>query len=225
MVLMKLLRSTCRVRLETRIDFIISTRCLPLVQRKKWGSIKVLELRINGFGGQGSVTLAHLLAQAALENGEQGQALPFFGVERRGAPVRAAVRMSPTTIHAHSQCELPDYVVVMSEKLTEAAVSEGIHENGTLIINAPYAAAFNNYPTWHVDADAIAREAGLFSADGPFINIPLFGAVCRVINIPQNIMEQTIRNKWPENGKNNLKAANKAYHTVRQSNKLLAGSR
>lgn len=55
----------------------------------------MLELRINGFGGQGSVTLAHLLAQAALENGEQGQALPFFGVERRGAPVRAAVRMSP----------------------------------------------------------------------------------------------------------------------------------
>lgn len=27
----------------------------------------MLELRINGFGGQGSVTLAHLLAQAALE--------------------------------------------------------------------------------------------------------------------------------------------------------------
>ena len=44
----------------------------------------MLELRINGFGGQGSVTLAHLLAQAALENGEHGQALPFFGVERRG---------------------------------------------------------------------------------------------------------------------------------------------
>lgn len=43
----------------------------------------MLELRINGFGGQGSVTLAHLLAQAALENGEHGQALPFFGVERR----------------------------------------------------------------------------------------------------------------------------------------------
>jgi 2-oxoacid:acceptor oxidoreductase gamma subunit (pyruvate/2-ketoisovalerate family) len=87
----------------------------------------MLELRINGFGGQGSVTLAHLLAQAALENGQQGQALPFFGVERRGAPVRAAVRISPTTIHAHSQCELPDYLVVMSEKLTQAAVNEGLN--------------------------------------------------------------------------------------------------
>jgi Pyruvate/2-oxoacid:ferredoxin oxidoreductase gamma subunit len=106
----------------------------------------MLEIRINGFGGQGSVTLAHLLAQAALENGEQGQALPFFGVERRGAPVRAAVRMSPTTIHAHSQCDLPDYVVVMSEKLVEAAVSEGISESGTVIINAPHAESRGESP-------------------------------------------------------------------------------
>ncbi len=177
----------------------------------------MLELRINGFGGQGSVTLAHLLAQAALENGEQGQALPFFGVERRGAPVRAAVRMSPTTIHAHSQCELPDYVVVMSEKLIKAAVSEGITEIGTVIINAPEAVAVGKHPTWHLDADAMAREAGLFSADGPNINIPLFGAVCRVLNIPQNVMEQTILNKWPgNNGERNLGAAGKAYNTVTQ---------
>jgi pyruvate ferredoxin oxidoreductase gamma subunit len=175
----------------------------------------MLELRINGFGGQGSVTLAHLLAQAALENGEQGQALPFFGVERRGAPVRAAVRMSPTAIHAHSQCDLPDYVVVMSEKLVQAAVAEGICESGTVIINAPAAMAVKDYPTWQVDAEAIAREADLFSADGPNINIPLFGAVCRDLNIPQNIMAQTIMNKWPgENGARNLGAAGKAYNIV-----------
>lgn len=177
----------------------------------------MLELRINGYGGQGSVTLAHLLAQAALENGEQGQALPFFGVERRGAPVRAAVRMSPTTIHAHSQCDLPDFVVVMSEKLTEAAVNEGISECGTVIINAPHGVTVEKYPAWQVDADAIAHEAGLFSADGLLINIPLFGAVCRVLKIPQNIMEQTIMNKWPgNNGERNLGAAGKAYNTVTQ---------
>ena len=176
----------------------------------------MLELRINGFGGQGSVTLAHLLAQAALENGQQGQALPFFGVERRGAPVRAAVRISPTTIHAHSQCDLPDFVVVMSEKLITAAVREGINDSGSVIVNAPKAVMVQNYPTWQIDADSIAREKGLFSADGPMINIPLFGAVCRVLNIPQNIMEQTILNKWPGNGKYNLAAAVEAYNTVTQ---------
>ncbi len=175
----------------------------------------MLELRINGFGGQGSVTLAHLLAQAALENGQQGQALPFFGVERRGAPVRAAVRISSTAIHAHSQCDLPDFLVVMSEKLTDAAVHEGINSVGSVIINAPQAVAVEKHPTWHIDADAMAREAGLYSSEGPMINIPLFGAVCRVLNIPQNIMEQTILNKWPgSSGQANLGVAGKAYNTV-----------
>ena len=105
----------------------------------------MLEIRINGFGGQGSVTLSHLLAQAALENGEHGQALPFFGVERRGAPVRAAVRMSPTTIFAHSQCDLPDYVVVMSENWSRRQ-SGGISESGTVIVNAPHPIAVENHP-------------------------------------------------------------------------------
>jgi len=183
----------------------------------------MLELRINGFGGQGSVTLAHLLAQAALENGEQGQALPFFGVERRGAPVRAAVRMSPTTIHAHSQCELPDYVVVMSEKLTDAAINEGITDIGTVIINTPNAVFVNKHDTWQVDAEGIARDAELFSADGPMINIPLFGAVCRVLNIPQHIMEQTLLNKWPgKNGERNLGPASKAYNSVMKVNAALS---
>lgn len=181
----------------------------------------MLELRINGFGGQGSVTLAHLLAQAALENGEKGQALPVFGVERRGAPVRATVRMSPTTIHAHSQCEMPEYVVVMSEKLIEMAVNDGISEMGTIIINTPNAAVVEKHPTWQLDADAIAREADLFTADGPNINIPLFGAVCRVLNIPHNIMEQTIMNKWPgSDGERNLGAAGKAYNEVKKSIQL-----
>jgi len=87
----------------------------------------------------------------------------------------------------------------------------------TVIINAPHGLAVDKHPTWQVDADAIAREAGLISADGLFINIPLFGAVCRVLNIPQNIMEQTILHKWPgSKNESNLAAAGKAYNTVKQ---------
>ncbi len=179
----------------------------------------MIELRINGYGGQGAVTLAHMLAHAALENGEQGQALPFFGVERRGAPVRAAVRISPTTIYAHSQCDLPDCVVIMSAKLIEEALKEGIKVPGTVIVNAPHPVTVKGHTTWQVDADAIARETGLVSADGLFINVPMFGAVCRVLNIPENIMRQTILKNWPgKKGETNLQAAQRAYQLVTQIN-------
>jgi len=64
----------------------------------------MLELRINGFGGQGSVTLAHLLAQAALENGEQGQPCLSSGwsaVERRcGQQCAYLLPLSTRTVNA-----------------------------------------------------------------------------------------------------------------------------
>lgn len=179
----------------------------------------MLELRINGYGGQGSVTLAHLLAEAALENGEKGQALPFFGVERRGAPVRASVRISPDAIYSFSRCEEPDFVVVMNEKLVSAAVAEGIKPGGTFVVNAPHAVPVEGYPAWHVDADGIAAETGLLSASGPFINVPLFGALCKVLGLSEAVMEKTVLKKWPgARGEQNIKAAKAAYASVNKDN-------
>jgi pyruvate ferredoxin oxidoreductase gamma subunit len=54
----------------------------------------MLEIRIHGRGGQGAVTFAELLAEAADLAGWQAQAFPSFGVERRGAPVTSFVRLS-----------------------------------------------------------------------------------------------------------------------------------
>lgn len=179
----------------------------------------MLEMRINGYGGQGSVTLAHLLAEAALVNGEKGQALPFFGVERRGASVRASVRISPDAIHAYSRCEEPDFVIVMNEKLMKPALAEGIKAGGTFVVNAPHSVRFEGYPTWHVDADAIAAGNGLLSASGPFINVPLFGALCKVLGLSEAVMEKTVMNKWPgSRGEQNVKAARAAYATVHKDN-------
>jgi len=179
----------------------------------------MLELRINGYGGQGSVTLAHLLAEAALVNGQKGQALPFFGVERRGAHVRASVRISPETIHTYSRCEEPDIVVVMNAKLTQAARDEGIKAGGFFVLNAPQAIAVDGYPTWHVDAEGIATQAGLLSASGPFINVPLFGALCKVLGLSESVMEKTIMTKWPgAPGRRNIEAAKAAYAAVQKDN-------
>lgn len=171
----------------------------------------MLELRIHGYGGQGAVTLAHLLATAALFDGSQGQALPSFGVERRGSPVKAVVRISDEMIRVHSQSIEPDILVLMSEHLLERALNEGhkadarILYNGVEEIVAPL-------PTYRVDADGIATSAGLLSPNGPFINVPMFGACCRLIDIPLNAMEQAIRQQWHgAAAEKNLQVATTAY--------------
>ena len=53
------------------------------------------EIRFHGRGGQGAVVASILLACSAFKEGKKVQAFPFFGVERRGAPVTAFTNMTP----------------------------------------------------------------------------------------------------------------------------------
>jgi len=97
----------------------------------------VKEIRIHGRGGQGSVTAAELLAVAAFEDGKYSQAFPFFGVERRGAPVTAFTRLSDKKIRLRSQIYEPDYVIVQDATLVSAVdVTAGLKPDGIVIVNS-----------------------------------------------------------------------------------------
>ena len=58
------------------------------------------EIRLHGRGGQGVVTAAELIAQAAFADGKYALAFPAFGSERMGAPVQSFVRISDEAIRA-----------------------------------------------------------------------------------------------------------------------------
>jgi len=62
-------------------------------------SNRPLEIRWHGRGGQGAITAAKIIAQAAYLKGYKGvTAAPSFGAERRGAPVSASTRISTEPI-------------------------------------------------------------------------------------------------------------------------------
>ncbi len=55
----------------------------------------MLEVKTIGRGGQGAVTFSQILAISAFEQGYPVvQAMPSFGVERRGAPSFSFTRLS-----------------------------------------------------------------------------------------------------------------------------------
>ena len=70
-----------------------------------------------GRGGQGAVIAAQLLAYAVALEGKKAQALPEFGAERRGAIVRAYLRIGETLLH--SSVKKADYVVVLDGRILE----------------------------------------------------------------------------------------------------------
>lgn len=98
---------------------------------------QLMEIRWHGRGGQGAVTSAELVAQAAISEGKFAQAFPSFGPERRGAPVLAFVRIdSQEPVRIRAEITEPDVVVVLDPGLlTIVNVVSGLKSNGLVIIN------------------------------------------------------------------------------------------
>src|SRR4030067_2640673 len=96
------------------------------------------EVRFHGRGGQGAVMAAQSLAAAAFREGNHALAFPFFGAERRGAPVLAFARVDSKKIRQRTQVYKPDFVVVLDDKLMGYVdVTAGLKEGGTLIVKSP----------------------------------------------------------------------------------------
>jgi pyruvate ferredoxin oxidoreductase gamma subunit len=177
----------------------------------------MLELRIHGRGGTGVVTLADLLSKAALAAGKEAQALPFFGVERRGAVIRACFRISDTPILQRSMSYQPDMIALMHENMLPHARNEGFNEadNGTvLIVNGKHPVDAQG-EQWLVDAEKIARDHGLTFGWDAYINVPMAGAIAKVIGIPLSALEDAIKVVFKgKNAEANLAAAKDAYEQI-----------
>jgi pyruvate ferredoxin oxidoreductase gamma subunit len=174
----------------------------------------MLELRIHGRGGQGVVTLAELLAQALLKTGREVQTLPFFGVERRGAAVKATLRLDSRPIRVRSLSYRPNLIVLMHENLLSLAVGEGMAPDVFFVANALKPLPVQGVQ-WLVDAAAIALRHQLISAGEPFINVPMLGALCRVLDVPEAHLESTLLNQWETSiAQPNVVAAKQAYHSA-----------
>jgi 2-oxoacid:acceptor oxidoreductase gamma subunit (pyruvate/2-ketoisovalerate family)/2-oxoacid:acceptor oxidoreductase delta subunit (pyruvate/2-ketoisovalerate family) len=81
---------------------------------------------------------AEALADAAFLEDNYAVAFPFFGAERRGAPVVAFTRVDKEKIRIRTQIYEPDYVVVLDDKLADLInITEGLKKDGMAIINSP----------------------------------------------------------------------------------------
>jgi len=175
----------------------------------------LIEIRFHGRGGQGAVVASNMLADAAFREGKHVQAFPFFGVERRGAPVSSFTRINDTPIKIRSQVYTPDYVIVLDSTLIDITdVTSGLKKNGIIIINTDKKPSdFNlSFKVATIDATSIALDNKLGSKMAPIVNTSILGAFAKVSGIVSlesiilAIKEIDISKK-----EDNIKAAEMAY--------------
>ena len=95
-----------------------------------------MEIRFHGRGGQGAVTAAELLVKALSLEGRYGQSQASYGIERRGAPVLAFLRVDDKPITIRSRICNPDCVVVLDAQLPKIVnVADGLKEAGIAVLN------------------------------------------------------------------------------------------
>jgi 2-oxoacid:acceptor oxidoreductase gamma subunit (pyruvate/2-ketoisovalerate family) len=181
----------------------------------------MIEMRIHGRGGQGAVVASTLLVTAAAKEGKKVQAFPFFGAERRGAPVAAFARIAEEKIRIHSEVYAPDYVVILDPVLYQTVdVAAGLKEEGWILLNSAKPPSSYSFPAHFkvatVDASGIARKHKLGSRTEPIVNTALLGALARVTGIVGlEALAETMREALPGKGKENEAAAREAYATVK----------
>ena len=182
----------------------------------------LVEIVFHGRGGQGAVTAANLLVAAALMDGNKGvQAFPFFGAERRGAPVRAFARISEDEIHLRSEIYTPDIVIVLDESIMDIVdVLKGLKKDGKILINSrkkPSEFDFSKqFNVATVDATGVALKYKILVGGIPVVNTPILGSVPRILDkVTLKAIQETVKEKWKgELSLKNVKATQDAFDQV-----------
>jgi len=183
----------------------------------------VFQVRIHGRGGQGVVTAAELLSEAAFAEGHHAQAFPSFGSERTGAPVVAFCRVADTTIRVREPVMAPDSLIVQDETLLEQVdVFAGLLPDGYVLINST-----RTFTELGLDTLAVNRPAGrlmtvpatqlaLEHLGRPMPNAVLLGAFAALTqSVTLESVSDAIRGRFPKKlADKNVVAAAAAYSFV-----------
>jgi pyruvate ferredoxin oxidoreductase gamma subunit len=183
------------------------------------------EIRWHGRGGQGAVTSAKILADAAFRGGFVGvTSQPSFGAERRGAPITASTRLADEPLRVLSQVTEPDHIVVLDESLLGVAnATAGVKPGGMVIVNTSKEPAElglrEDLLVVTSDVTGAAQAVDLIVGGQPMVSTAILGAFARATGlVSMEDVEAAISHAFSGSAaKKNIEAARIAFECTRVS--------
>ena len=169
------------------------------------------------------VIASEVLALAAFKMGFEVSAFPFFGVERRGAPVTAYARIDKKPIRIKSSIYEPDYVVVLDSSLLKGVdILEGLKPGGGVLINHRQGRSLEGLPSKYryfvLDATEIASSHGIGSKSSPIVNTAIMGGFAKMSDfISLDAILDSIRELAPVKEEENVAAAKEAFEMTTEA--------
>ena len=180
------------------------------------------DIILAGVGGQGILSVAAVIGEAALENGLYMKQAEVHGMSQRGGDVQSHLRISDQPI-ASDLIPLGNVDIIISLEPMEALrYLPFLKKDGWIVTNSKPFENIPNYPEYEsiikaydeienkviIDVDKIAKELGALRSS----NIILLGAASPYLNIEFSKLENGIRRIFDRKGTEiiemNLKALN-----------------
>ena len=173
----------------------------------------MLEIIIQGRGGQGAQTAGNLLAGAFHAQGLHVQCFASYGGARRGTPVNSYIRVDQRPVRVRCDIERADAILCFDASLLEGRLLAAADEQTLIVVNsarsaAEFAQLLPGKRIIPIDALNISRQQGL----GRIVNSALLGALARVIQAPTLAMlSQAINDNTPKQQAENAAACIAGY--------------
>lgn len=176
----------------------------------------MLQIVIQGRGGQGAQTAGNLLAAAYFDQGLQVQCFASYGGARRGTPVSSYLRVDERPVRLRCDIERADAILCFDASLLEGRLLATAHAGTVIVVNSArssdeIARVFPGLRVIALDGLSIARSQGL----GRIVNSTLLGGLARALQSPPLPgLLRTVGEQAPQRREENLAACEQGYQQV-----------
>ncbi len=152
------------------------------------------QLRLSGSGGQGVITAAIILAEAAVAEGKQAVQSQSYGPEARGGASKSEVIIDDKQIF-HPHVKNPDFVLAMTQKAADKYFSD-LNPEGILILDddlVPNSPDFKNIIRVPITKLAVEKVGKTL-----FANIVALGVLAKITKLVDfETIKKSVANRVP----------------------------
>ena len=176
----------------------------------------MLQMIIQGRGGQGAQLAGALLAMAFFAEGREGQSFATHGGARRGTPGSSLLRVDDKPIRPGCDIEQGDARLCFAAGPLEGRFLATATPRTLIVVNSRrppehFAKALPGYRVLPVDGLEIAQKNGL----GRIVNSALLGALACAVGSPAlDTLEAAIAEEAPKNARENVAACVEGYRRI-----------
>ena len=182
----------------------------PSLTGRAGGESYTCNIILSGVGGQGILSIATIIGEAALQAGLYIKQAEVHGMSQRGGDVQSSLRISDQPIYSDLVAKGTADVIISMEPMEALRYVEFLKPDGWVVTSSVPFVNIPNYPDMQdinaalaqlphvvsIDIDSLAKDNGVPRS----ANVILLGAAARTLGLGYDELEAAVRRVFARKG-------------------------